>query len=122
MKNRQHLAASREIGDLRVGAGEVPMQVQLLAVMLRQERDVARHESRVTLADEQAEIVPLDVLDQYLRTRFGEGGGQVNHAIVSRCEPLSLRRQLICAISGAASSAAPDSKRMVPEARLIHFR
>ena len=85
VKDRQHLAASREIGDLRIGAREVTLQVQLLAVALDQERDVARHEPRGTMADEQAEIVPLNVLDQYLRARFGKGWGQVNHAIVSRC-------------------------------------
>ena len=99
MKNCQHLAVSREIGDLRVGAGEVAMQVKPLAVALDQERDVARYEPRAAMADEQAEIVPLDVLDQYFGARFGEGGGQVNHAIVSVCRALG-------GISSYAQSAA----------------
>jgi hypothetical protein len=40
---------------------------------LDQERNVARDEPRGAVADEQTEIVLLDMREQNGRTRFGEG-------------------------------------------------
>src|SRR5262249_54731034 len=88
--------------------------------VIDQEGYMARHEARGTMTDEQAEIVPFDVLQQHVRARFSEGGRQVNHVSVSRTG--SRRRQLIRAISGATSSPPPDSKRMAPEARMTKTR
>src|SRR5690349_25080383 len=83
MENRQDFAAASEIGDLRVGTGEVRLQMQPIAFVIDQERHMARHEPRGTMTDEQAKIIPLDVLQQYVRARVGEGGRQINHVSVS---------------------------------------
>ena len=63
---------------------EMAEQVQLLAMALDQERNVARDEPRGAVADEQTEIVLLDMRDQNGRTRFGEGRRQIDHRIISK--------------------------------------
>ena len=82
-ENGQHLAAHAKVFDLRVRPRQMAQQVQLLIAALDQERNMARHEPGSTMADEQAEIVPLDMCDQYLRTRFRKGRGQIDQRIVS---------------------------------------
>jgi hypothetical protein len=73
-KDRERLATSSEIADLGVGAGQVPVEVQLFLLTLEQKRNMARRQPRRTMADKQAEIISVDMPDQHLWSRFGEGG------------------------------------------------
>ena len=45
-KDRQHLAAAIEIGDLRIGARDMALQQQLAVAALDEERDLARDQLR----------------------------------------------------------------------------
>jgi hypothetical protein len=85
-------------------------QVQLLAMALDQERNVARDKPGGAMTDEETKIVPLDVRNQHCGARFREGRGQIDHRIISK---LTI---------GVTSNAAPEKKRIAPEPRLIHPR
>jgi hypothetical protein len=52
-------------------------------MVLDQEGYVARDEPRGAMADEQTEIVLLDMRDQHRGTRFSEGRRQIDHGIIS---------------------------------------
>jgi hypothetical protein len=82
-ENCQHLATLAKIFDLRVRAREVAEQVQILVTALDQERDVAGDEPGDAVAEEETKIMPLNVRDQHRGARFGEGGRQIDHRIIS---------------------------------------
>src|SRR5271167_1243348 len=90
--------------------------MQLVAVALDQEWDVARHQPRQAVADEKTEIMPLDMRDQHLGARLGKSRGQVDH------ETTFSLRQLRCCSTTVANKAAPVAKRMMPEDLLIQPR
>jgi hypothetical protein len=79
MKDGEDLTASSEVPHLWVWACKVAMQMEPVAVMLNQKGYVARCEPIGAVAHKQTEVVPLDVLDQHLRTRFGKGRRQIHH-------------------------------------------
>jgi hypothetical protein len=79
VKDCEHLIAPSEVTDLRVWAGKVAMQMELVAVMRNQKGYVARDEPVGAVAHQQTEIMPRDVLDQHLGTCFGKGGRQIHH-------------------------------------------
>ena len=62
------------------------LQIQLIAAPLDQKRDMARHEPMLAMADQQTEIVALDMRDQNFGAGFGKNGRQVNHAASQRSE------------------------------------
>ncbi len=72
-EDRERLAPGVEIGELRVGAGEMTLEVKLVVAARQEERDLARDQPLCTVADEQAELMALDVFDQELGAGFGEG-------------------------------------------------
>ena len=119
-ENCQHLAAAGEILDLRVGPREMTEQVQLLASAVDHERNMARYEPFRTTADEQTEIMLLDMRGQHGGTCFGESGRQIDHGMISS---FSARlRQPSVVTTRLASSASPERRRMPPEPRLIQAR
>jgi hypothetical protein len=78
----ENLAGRSQMRDLRVGAREMAMQVNSSAGPFEQEGYVAGDQPVAAVGYQDAEIVPLDVLDQHIQTRFGEGGGEINHLTV----------------------------------------
>ena len=95
-------------------------QVQLLAIAVDHERNMARHEPFRATADEQTEIMLLDMRGQHCGTRFGEGGRQIDHGMISNF-PACLRQPTVLT-TRLASSASPERRRMPPEPRLIQAR
>src|SRR5262249_19815983 len=79
MKDCEDLTASSEVPDLRVGARKMALQVEFVAVTLEEKGDVARNEPIRPVADEQTKVMPLNMPDQHLRARFGEGRRQIDH-------------------------------------------
>src|SRR5689334_7122268 len=61
------------------------LQVQGFVAALDEERDLAGDHPPVqslwAVADEQAELVSLDMCDQYVGAGFGEEGRQVDHGV-----------------------------------------
>jgi len=51
----------QQVRDLRVPASEMAEKAQPVDLALDQKRDVARHQPGWAIADQQTEIVPLDV-------------------------------------------------------------
>jgi hypothetical protein len=78
VKDGEHLTAAGECPTCGFGrqGGHADGAV---AVMFNQKGNVARYEPIGAVAYKQTEVVPLDVLDQHLGTRFGKGRRQIHH-------------------------------------------
>ena len=54
------------------------LKIEPAVALLDQERDLAGDKPVLAVADQQAEIVPLDMREQHLLAGFDEGGRQID--------------------------------------------
>src|SRR6266851_6585321 len=118
LEDRERLARAVEIGELRVGAGEMAPEVEKAVAVLEEERDLAGDQPLLAMADEHAELVAFDVLNELLGAGFGEGGRQIDHGQTSRLAA----SQPKCWARTLPSSATPQNTNIPPEPRLIQIR
>jgi hypothetical protein len=56
-------------------------EMEVAVAALGEERDLAGDHPLVAVADKEAELVPLDMLDQEFGAGFAEGGRQIDHGV-----------------------------------------